>query len=90
MQANEPEREQTAQLGAAFGGSHRRGGERIGATDGTGIEHHDSSVQDFVAPCDLGTGQPTSEAKGGTVSPLRARPLADPICSFYVSALNTS
>ena len=41
-----------------------RGMQRVGATDGTGIERHDPSVPDCAAARDLGTGQPVSHRKG--------------------------
>jgi len=63
-QPNQPERQQAAQLGAALGGGHRRRGERIGAADGTGIEHHDPWVQDRADERDLGTGHPAPGRKG--------------------------
>ena len=42
--SHQPERQQAAQFGAALGGVIWSGRERVGATDGTGIEHHDPSV----------------------------------------------
>ena len=63
-QSHQPECQQAAQFGAALGGGHLVGWERIGATGGTGIEHHDPSVPHCAATCDLGTGQPACDSHG--------------------------
>ena len=63
-QPNQPERQQAAQFGAALGGGHLVGRERVGATNGTGIEHHDPSVQECAGIRDLGTGHPAARRKG--------------------------
>ena len=70
MQPHEPERQQAAQLGATFGGCHRRWGDRVGTTDGTGIECHDQKVQDYAAARDLATGQPARGRHGWNRSTL--------------------
>ena len=64
MEADEAEREEAGQFRAALGGRHRRGGERVGATNGTGIEHHGPWVQDNASARDLGTGHPVPGRKG--------------------------
>jgi len=64
VQPDQPERQQAAQLGATFGGGHLVGRQGIGATDVTGIEHHDPSVPQHAAFRDLGTGHPRPAEKG--------------------------
>lgn len=63
-QADQTGRQQAAEFRAALTGRHVGGGQGIGATEGTGIEHHNPWVPDYAAARDLGTGQPTRERKG--------------------------
>lgn len=63
-QADQSEGQQAAEFGAALGRGHRRRGEWVGATDGTGIEDHDPSVPHCAAGRDLGTGHPGPGRKG--------------------------
>ena len=69
-QPNQAKRQQAAQLGAALDRGHRRWGDRVGTTDGTGIECHDQKVQDYAAVRDLGTGQPARDRHGWNRSTL--------------------
>ncbi len=63
-QADQAEGQKGAELRPALAGRHVVRWQGIGATDGTGIEHHDPWVPDCAAARDLGTGQSTREEKG--------------------------